>query len=56
MKVHELIAMLEDCDPNADVWVMSQPNYPYAERRLMRSGNRSARDLDDGPRVEMKYP
>lgn len=28
MKVSELIAMLEDCDPNAEVRLATQPNYP----------------------------
>jgi len=37
MKVSELIELLEEQDPDAEVLVMSQPNWPYAERRFMRS-------------------
>lgn len=37
MKVREPIEILEDMDPDADVFVMSQESWPYAERRLMRS-------------------
>ncbi len=29
MKVHELIEILQDMDPEADIWVMSQQNYPF---------------------------
>jgi hypothetical protein len=29
MKVRELIEMLEDCDPEADVLMMSQPSWPF---------------------------
>jgi hypothetical protein len=29
MKVRELIAVLEDLDPEAAVYIMSQPNYPF---------------------------
>ena len=36
MKVHELIAILQELDADADVYIMSQPNYPYAETRVMR--------------------
>lgn len=28
MKVSELIALLEDCNPEAEVVLMTQPNYP----------------------------
>jgi len=38
MKVRELIELLEDQDPDAEVFIMSQENWPYAERRFMRSG------------------
>jgi hypothetical protein len=37
MKVSELIELLEEQDPDAEVLVMSQPNWPYAERRIMRT-------------------
>ena len=37
MKVNELIEILEDMDPDADVFVMSQQSWPYAERPIMRS-------------------
>ena len=29
MKVQELIEMLEECDPNAEVRYASQPSYPF---------------------------
>lgn len=29
MKVNELIKILKDCDPNAEVLMVSQPNYPF---------------------------
>ena len=29
MKVRDLIARLEACDPEADVYVMSQPSWPF---------------------------
>ena len=29
MKVQELIALLENCDPEAEVTFASQPNYPF---------------------------
>ena len=29
MKVHELIAILEDMDPDADVYLMSQESWPF---------------------------
>ena len=29
MKVHELIAILQELDADADVYIMSQPNYPF---------------------------
>jgi|HubBroStandDraft_6_1064221.scaffolds.fasta_scaffold4931696_1 hypothetical protein len=29
MKVSELIEILEECDADADVWLMSQENYPF---------------------------
>ncbi len=32
MKVQELIEILQDMDPGADVWVMSQENYPFEHR------------------------
>jgi hypothetical protein len=38
MKVKDLIELLEDMDPEANVLIASQPNWPYAERRFMRSG------------------
>jgi len=37
MKVSELIELLGDQDPDAEVMIMSQENWPYAEPRLMRS-------------------
>jgi hypothetical protein len=37
MKVHELIEILQDMDPEADVYVMAQESWPYAERCIMRS-------------------
>ena len=32
MKVHELIELLEEMDPEADVWLMVQPSYPFEHR------------------------
>jgi hypothetical protein len=32
MKVKELIEILEECDAEADVFVMSQENYPFEHR------------------------
>lgn len=29
MKVHELIALLEQYEPDADVLIMSQPSWPF---------------------------
>ena len=43
MKVHELIEILQDMDADADVWLMTQQNYPYAERGIMRSAHRRER-------------
>ena len=40
MKVHELIEILQDMDADADVWLMTQQNYPYAERSVMQSARR----------------
>ena len=40
MKVNELIEILQDMDPEADVYVMAQPSWPYAERSIMRSAHR----------------
>jgi hypothetical protein len=37
MKVKELIAILEEQDQDANVLIMSQPNWPYAARRITRS-------------------
>ena len=39
MKVHELIEILQDMDPDARVWLMSQHSWPYAERDVMRRGS-----------------
>jgi hypothetical protein len=32
MKVNELIEMLQDCDPDADVILGIQPSYPFEHR------------------------
>ena len=37
MKVREMIEILEELDPEASVYVMSQQSWPYAERMIMRS-------------------
>lgn len=37
MKVSELIELLQDQDPDAEVMIMSQKNWPYAEPRIMRN-------------------
>jgi hypothetical protein len=38
MKVSELIEILSEMNPDAQVLIASQQNWPYAERRFMRSG------------------
>lgn len=43
MKVQDLIELLENQDPNAEVYLMGQQNYPYAERGIMRSAHRRER-------------
>jgi len=37
MKVKELMEILEEQDPDAEVLIMGQESWPYAEHRLMRS-------------------
>ncbi len=32
MKVYELIEIMQDMDPDADVWLMSQQDYPFEHR------------------------
>ncbi|MBK8977134.1 MAG: hypothetical protein IPM29_14565 [Planctomycetes bacterium] len=60
MKVSELIELLEEQDPDAEVLVMSQPNWPFelslagvTTREEMLRADREARDDDDDePRLE----
>ena len=40
MTVSELMGLLEDCDPNAEVLVMSQPSWPF-ENSIMGVAVRS---------------
>lgn len=37
MKVKELMEVLKDLEPDAQVLIASQPNWPYGEPRFMRS-------------------
>ena len=53
MKVCELIEILEELDPEASVYLMSQQNWPYAERRFMRSVLAGDRVLGRHPRGPM---
>jgi hypothetical protein len=54
MKVSELIELLEEQDPDAEVLVMSQPNWPFelavegvTTRDEMLRADREERDEDD---------
>ena len=49
MKVKNLIEMLQGCDPNADVLIMSQPSWPfeYAIRGLTVRADFVSKDEDD---------
>ena len=54
MKVSELIELLEEQDPDAEVLVMSQPNWPF-ELSLAGVTNRDEDvdgDEDEEPRLE----
>jgi hypothetical protein len=42
MRVAELIEILEDMDPEAEVLIGSQENWPYAELSRMLSGASSS--------------
>lgn len=55
MKVHELISMLEDLDPEADVLIMSQENWPFecsvrgvVERQAIGRGDEDEDGDSDG--------
>jgi hypothetical protein len=61
MKVSELIELLEEQDPNAEVLVMSQPNWPFelslagvtTREEMLRADRDDADDADDEePRLE----
>lgn len=49
MKVHQLIALLEDCDPEAEIRIMSQPSWPfeYAIRGIAIREEFAERDEDE---------
>ncbi|MGO8992056.1 MAG: hypothetical protein ACLQVI_01920 [Polyangiaceae bacterium] len=49
MKVRELIAMLEECEENAEVYIMSQPHWPFEHsvQGLVSRGEMSERDEDE---------
>lgn len=49
MKVAELIAMLEECDPNATVKMATQPGYPIQSnlRGVAHDGDEDAGDLTE---------
>ena len=50
MKVSDLIQLLEDCDPDANVFIMSQPNWPfeYAVRGAAIREDMESNDDDAG--------
>ena len=59
MKVSELIELLEEQDPDAEVLVMSQPNWPFelalagvTTREEMLRADRDDGDDDEEPRLE----
>ncbi|MBK6682919.1 MAG: hypothetical protein IPG45_00470 [Deltaproteobacteria bacterium] len=59
MKVSELIELLEEQDPDAEVLVMSQPNWPFelglagvTTREEMLRADREDGDDDEEPRLE----
>lgn len=59
MKVSELIELLEEQDPDAEVLVMMQQNWPFelslagvTTREEMLRADREERDDDDEPRFE----
>jgi hypothetical protein len=49
MKVKDLIAILEDCNPDADVLLASQPNWPfeYALRGVAVRESMEEREQDE---------
>ena len=60
MKVSELIELLEEQDPDAEVLVMSQPNWPFelglagvtTREEMLRADRDEDGDRDDEPRLE----
>lgn len=42
MKVHELIEILEELDPDASVYVMSQQSWPFEGQPSTPAGGRRA--------------
>ena len=60
MKVSELIELLEEQDPDAEVLVMSQPNWPFelslagvtTREEILRADREERDDDDDEPRLE----
>lgn len=47
MKVHELISILEDCDPDAEVILAEQPNYPMEHALAGVAVREEYLDLED---------
>jgi len=52
MKVKELIEVLESCDAEAEVVIMSQPNYPMEHGLLGVALREDCHDGADEPRYE----
>jgi hypothetical protein len=60
MKVSELIELLEEQDPDAEVLVMSQPNWPFelslagvtTREEMLRADRDEDGDDDEEPRLE----
>jgi hypothetical protein len=46
MKVSDLISLLEECDPEAEVRLMTQQNYPF-EHRVLGIATRAEMDDSD---------
>ena len=52
MKVAELISLLEECDPEAEVRLMTQQNYPFEHRML---GIVTRAEMDDSDICECNH-
>ncbi len=59
MKVSDLIELLEGMDPDADVFIMSQPHYPFelsVAGVCQRSDFTETDDYDDEEQAEEEAP